>query len=264
MQAENFGNHWLKIDLPFACEIHHCFPAGNPDTSRFRVLSHTAEPSPLKWPAEQVRIHQAHFDLIITSDESLLDLPQARFLIFGDAWTTAAPARKEFALSNLWSAGIAANWDGYLMREKIWNLRHRLKIPTHFWYSQRRPPKTLDTTDRPFPEGSKDILFESMFSVIVENLCEKNYFTEKILDALQTYTVPLYFGCPNIHDFFDPRGILTFRDEAEFFEIANHLTADHYWQRMSFVQDNFQRSLPYQSGLGRMRRVILESHASRT
>ncbi|HET8871230.1 MAG TPA: hypothetical protein VFM48_12365, partial [Aquabacterium sp.] len=144
MLAENFGNDWLKIDLPFPCEIHPCYPRANPNPARFRVLSHTAEPAPLKWEPAQVRAHHQFFDLILTTDESLLDLPNARFLVFGDAWIKVPPERKEFSLSYLWSAGIGAPWDGYAMREKLWQVRREIETPHRFWYSQRRPPKTIE------------------------------------------------------------------------------------------------------------------------
>lgn len=263
MLAENFGNDWLKIDLPFPCEIHPCYPRAQPDPNRFRVLSHTAEPAPLKWEADQVRANHQHFDLILTTDDSLLDLPNAQFLIFGDAWTTTPPARKEFAISYLWSAGIGAPWDGYAMREKLWNVRHQLQTPKNFWYSQRRPPKTIEPTDQMYPAEGKDLLFESMFSVIVENIREKNYFTEKILDAMQTYTVPVYFGCPNITDFFDARGMILFRDEADFLNQINSLTPADYWNRLPFIEANRQRSMAYKDGFGRLKQAILDGYQAR-
>lgn len=263
MLAENFGNDWLRIDLPFPCEIHPCYPRAQPDPQRFRVLSHTAEPSPLKWDVEQVRAHHQHFDLIVTSDERLLDLPNARFLIFGDAWTTAAPQHKSFSLSYLWSAGIAAPWDGYAMRERLWVVRSQVQMPRQYWYSQRRPPRSIEPGDSVYPAETKDLLFESMFSVIVENIRERNYFTEKILDAFQTYTVPVYFGCPNVGDHFDLNGMIVFEDEHEFLAKVNALTPADYWDRLPIVQANRQASMAFKDGFGRLRQAILEGHAAR-
>ena len=263
MLAEHFGHDWLKIDLPFACEVHHCYPRAQPDPSRFRVLLHTAEPAPLKWAVEHVRAHHQAFDLILTSERQLLDLPNALFLIFGDAWTTTPPPRKEFALSYLWSAGIGAPWDGYGMRQKLWDARQQIQIPKNFWYSQRRPPKTIEAGDQMFTADGKDILFESMFSIIVENIRETDYFTEKILDALQTYTVPIYFGCPNITEYFDERGLILFADEADFVQKVNQLTPADYWDRMPFVLENRARSMAYKDGVGRVREAIHQAYFTR-
>lgn len=40
------------------------------------------------------------------------------------------------------------------------------------------------------------------YSLCIENNQEKNYFTEKINDSFLTWTMPIYYGCPNISDFF--------------------------------------------------------------
>jgi hypothetical protein len=43
------------------------------------------------------------------------------------------------------------------------------------------------------------------YSLVIENSSQPDYWTEKIADALLTYTVPLYFGATNIADYF-PEG----------------------------------------------------------
>ena len=42
-------------------------------------------------------------------------------------------------------------------------------------------------------------------SVAIENSSQNNYFTEKILDCILCSTMPLYWGCPNISEYF-PEG----------------------------------------------------------
>ena len=42
------------------------------------------------------------------------------------------------------------------------------------------------------------------YSVVLENSQEKNYWTEKLADAYLSWSIPIYWGCPNIDDFFDP------------------------------------------------------------
>ena len=50
-----------------------------------------------------------------------------------------------------------------------------------------------------------EILLRSSMSICIENSAQENYFTEKIIDCLLAWTMPLYWGCPNIGDFF-PNG----------------------------------------------------------
>ena len=45
-------------------------------------------------------------------------------------------------------------------------------------------------------------LIDYEYSVVLENSQQTNYFTEKLADALLSWTVPLYWGCPNIIDLF--------------------------------------------------------------
>jgi hypothetical protein len=49
----------------------------------------------------------------------------------------------------------------------------------------------------------KDNALKSYFySIAIENSTQKNYFTEKINDCFLFLTMPIYWGCPNITDYF--------------------------------------------------------------
>jgi hypothetical protein len=54
-------------------------------------------------------------------------------------------------------------------------------------------------------EDRSDLITNSSMSICIENSSQLNYFTEKITDALLAWCMPLYWGCPNIGDFF-PEG----------------------------------------------------------
>jgi len=57
-------------------------------------------------------------------------------------------------------------------------------------------------------ENKADGLAPYRFSVVIENIQERNYFTEKIVDAVLCETVPIYWGCPNIGDYMDTGGMV--------------------------------------------------------
>jgi hypothetical protein len=46
-----------------------------------------------------------------------------------------------------------------------------------------------------------------MFGVAIENVSHRGWFTEKILDCFLLKTIPIYWGCSNIEDYFNPKGI---------------------------------------------------------
>jgi hypothetical protein len=57
------------------------------------------------------------------------------------------------------------------------------------------------------------------FSVALENSHEKNYISEKFIDCLLTNTIPIYFGCTNISNYYDPQGYLQLSDIKNLDEI---------------------------------------------
>lgn len=46
------------------------------------------------------------------------------------------------------------------------------------------------------------------YSIAIENSCYQDYFTEKILDCFLSYTMPIYYGCPNIYKFFPKESLI--------------------------------------------------------
>jgi len=56
-------------------------------------------------------------------------------------------------------------------------------------------------------------------SIAVENSSQKNYFTEKLIDCFVCNTLPFYWGCPNIFDFFPEKSIRKISNEDSIDEI---------------------------------------------
>jgi len=77
------------------------------------------------------------------------------------------------------------------------------------------------------------------FSVVIEN-CKRDYwFTEKLIDCLVTGTIPIYWGCPSIGDFFDTNGFFIFDSIKELESIIDNLTEETYLSKMDSVRKNF-------------------------
>jgi hypothetical protein len=51
-------------------------------------------------------------------------------------------------------------------------------------------------------ESKWDALYDFKYSIAIENNVLKNYFSEKLTDCFLSYAVPIYYGCPNILDFY--------------------------------------------------------------
>jgi hypothetical protein len=64
-----------------------------------------------------------------------------------------------------------------------------------------------------FGRGIRDIedkweaLREYKYHIVLENTSCRDYWTEKLADAFLAYCYPVYFGCTNIADYFDPNAM---------------------------------------------------------
>lgn len=91
----------------------------------------------------------------------------------------------------------------------------------------------------PFLKNKSDFLEKGKYSIVVENTYEKNWFTEKIIDCFRLGIVPIYWGCPNINEFFDVDGIIPFNDLTELKEILEiNLTAKDFLNRKKAIKTN--------------------------
>ena len=84
-----------------------------------------------------------------------------------------------------------------------------------------------------------------MFSIVIENCKEDYYFTEKLIDCFLTGTVPIYYGCPSIAKFFNEKGILSFSNPKECFDIITTLTKEKYDEMLPFIKENFEKAQGY-------------------
>ncbi|MEO9804468.1 MAG: glycosyltransferase family 10 [Reichenbachiella sp.] len=53
-------------------------------------------------------------------------------------------------------------------------------------------------------EDKWDVLAPYRYSVAIENEYLDDWFTEKLYDCFLAHTVPIYYGCPNLKEYFDP------------------------------------------------------------
>lgn len=255
MLAETFGVDWLRVNLPFPCEIHWCWPMSQLDSDRYKVLVLHMEPAERHISLEALEpIHQ-HFDLIVASDERFLKFPNAVKSLFGGIWVTKVPSEKEFSASFIYSAGMGHQvLPGYVERANLSAALGDIQIPMRVYKGKRA------AAELPFPlleNDLKNCLFRSMFHVTIENIRETDYFSEKLIDCFATFTVPIYLGCPNIGDHFDTRGIIQVETQQELIAALNRLTVMDYWSRLPALHANFERAQAHKDILMGTRNVIL-------
>ena len=77
------------------------------------------------------------------------------------------------------------------------------------------------------------------YSIAMENSSQSNYWTEKISDCYLCWTMPIYWGCPNIHEFFpeDSYKLLDIKDPKSIKEIMEQPIEDKHIQAMREARD---------------------------
>ena len=101
----------------------------------------------------------------------------------------------------------------------------------------------LDFYGRGFNEISckEDGLRDYMFSVGIENAVYDTYFTEKLTDCFACGTIPIFYGCKGVTEYFNEDGIIFLDDDFD----LSMLTKDLYYSKMDAIKDNFERSINF-------------------
>jgi len=146
-----------------------------------------------------LRFTHRRFFRVLTYHQALLDkLPNVLFLPFGTSWV---PDFADLDLTKTRTASLIASAKRDHPGHK---LRHSI---VDFVQAQGLDVDVLGRGYVPFDRKS-DGLAPYRFSVVIENVREKNYFSEKLVDSILCETVPIYWGCPNIGDFIDVSGMI--------------------------------------------------------
>lgn len=149
----------------------------------------------LRWLRHSYR----RFHRVLSYNEPLLAaIPNGIFFPHGGTWV---PEWRDLDLTKQRMMSLIAS-------QKRSQSGHRLRHDMANW--ARGAGVDIDLMGRGYtPFGAKaEGLAPYRYSVVIENGRERNYFTEKLLDAILCRTVPIYWGCPNIGDFLDTAGMV--------------------------------------------------------
>tara|TARA_Y100000034_G_C6816851_1_gene367580 strand:+ start:117 stop:1028 length:912 start_codon:yes stop_codon:yes gene_type:complete len=199
------------------------------------------------------------YDLILTTDVRILqECKNAKLFPYGTTWLNKNKINhidaigeydstidilnkgKKFEISFICTAR-RQDIRGYKIRREVWDNKSKIHTPTLFYSSQRKP---IDFNSM-IPIDDKSILFNSQFHIAIESHQVENYFTEKLIDSFITKTVPIYFGCPNIEDFFDIRGIIIVDDCDDIISKCNNLTKNTYDEMSEYIEYNYKEAKKY-------------------
>lgn len=170
------------------------------------------------------------FDTILTFKRDLLK--QGRPFLFyplGGTW-----------IEN-WRIHPKSKMVSMLVSQKVGQRGHQLRHTVKSW-------EGIDTYGRGvdrYVTHKEDALRDYRFAIVIENCREDWYFSEKLIDCLSQGTVPLYWGCPDIGQFFNTAGIIQWTTIDQLRYKLKNLTEHDYARRMGAIVENFEAAKEY-------------------
>lgn len=177
------------------------------------------------------------FDAILTYHPDLLMRPGFRFMPYAGVWIpeTEWGLRPKTGLISM-LIGAKRATEGHRLRHAVADAVEHLGVD---FYGVRGVPVDYGW------QTKLRVLGPYAFSIVTEACCIDNLFTEILLDCFAVGTIPIFWGMPNLADFFDARGVLSFETPEECAAIVHGLTWEHYSELFPHAQENLRRVVPY-------------------
>lgn len=207
------------------------------------VLIQGMEPKELNYISNEIIKNQNYFDKILSSfPEVISNCGNSELFLYASCWIltredkTRANHRTEYF--NIFNIDKKFQLST-VMSQKNFLPGHRLRHITKELIKKERNYNLVFPDSIPMEEKYK--LFEdTMFHIAIENTQNINYVSEKIIDCFMSYTIPIYWGCPNIHEYFNTDGIIFFKSPEELNNILDNLTEQDYYKRIDAVLENYK------------------------
>lgn len=252
----------VPTEFPRPVVIHVDCQKRTPKSSGVFDVLYLCEPKPI-FPAMSAYAikHPDLFDLIVVSSDHLLGASEKIVpLEYGTSWIPpdAAVPKKRPGVSLI--VGRKHRTVGHRLRHTMWRRQDEIRIPKHFFVSDVGKPRRLtwlrgmlgrldplaaNPWGWPVLGGSKLPLFESHYHLAIENCESRFYFSEKLLDCFLTDTIPIYWGCRNIGEYFDLRGIRQARTADGLIAACNAASEADYAASREAIAENRRRAHTY-------------------
>lgn len=194
-----------------------------------------------------LRLFHRRFHRILTGDTELLKAPNSVFFPVGGSWV---PDWHDTDLTKRSMCSLIAS-------SKKKQAGHKLRHDMVRWI--RNTNKPVDIMGRgytPF-ERKSDGLAPYRYSVVIENVREPNYFSEKLVDAVLCDTVPIYWGCPNIADLFDTSGMVLCESMSDLQRAIEAMSEEDYMARLPALSGIKEQMAGYGDLYARAARTVL-------
>lgn len=200
-----------------------------------KVVAFLVEPRAIKADSYvNVERYMRYFDIVLTYDQYLLEKypRKCRFVhpIGSKFLYTPGLHEKSKLCSIIFSANRST--EGHILRHLVFD-----KYKNYF--DGYKGPDTPRAHDKgPWQN-------DFCFSVVIENSRQPHYFTEKLTECMLSGTVPIYWGCPTVDQFFDMKGIIVFDSLKDLKPILENLSFEDYKKRLPAIKRNYELAKKY-------------------
>ena len=251
---------WLVVvdDMPRSCANVHGDPRviDTPSCPRSRTLFVTTEPSSITRYGRHFVRQFAH--LLTSQEEQVLPHPHAIRSQTGMPWFYGKPY-DEIKLTppipkqRLLSTVCSSKRQGHTVHARRYAFTQRL--------SRELPGLDIYGHGVRFVERKADAIDPYAFHLAIENHYSPHHWSEKLADAFLGYAAPIYYGCPNVFDYFPRESLIPI--DIEDFEgslqtIKQALTYENYQRRLPAIQEARQRILDFYGLPALLSRTIVD------
>jgi len=179
------------------------------------------------------------FKYIFTHDKNLLKIDPDFFKYTLGSTVPWIRDRKIYEKTKLCS---------FIVSNKRWTKGHNYRLSVLEKYrdkvdffgrgTNKQLPWTLEVNGN--VESGKILgLKDYMFSFVFENTNYETAMSEKVTDCFAVGTIPIFWGAPDIGDFYNMDGIIMYDDNFDF----SMLSSEYYYSKMDSIKDNLNRSI---------------------
>lgn len=195
-----------------------------------------------------IKENKDKYDYLLTCFDDLLLLPDSHLFMGCGSFVEPDPnIEKKFAVSSVISG--RRGLPGHQLRYELFERRNEIEMPFDFYlgtwnrmqdHYYRQPNVHILHQDKP----DKIRAFNCRYHIAIDSFRRDNFYSEKLIDCFITKTIPIYWGCPNIGDYFNEDGIYLVNSVDEIIELVNSFNKG-YLSLADEIEENYQLALEH-------------------